>query len=411
MKIELLSILECPFCGQELRAERNRALVMENADLLAGILYCSCCAFPVVDGIPYLRTGRLANEATRLLEEGRREDARNLLLGLDGSRLEQFRLTEGRGVTFRSLLEILNTDAEGEYLLYRFSDPTYLAGIGLLNYLGSAFEIPAGPMLDVGGGAGHYARHMSRMAPGQPVFLVDLVFWKLWLGKHFVAPTCLPICCDANQPLPFTQSSMSMVFSSDAFHYVWHRRLLASEMIRSMGDGGVLALTHLHHAGCENPSAGMPLYPAGYRHLFAAVDPQLFIERKFLDSLVKQMPMGLLSPASDNDLRDEATLALIANAKPTDTSVLDIPVHRPHATKYVLNPLYRCQPGGAGSHYKLVYPSPEYGEEFGAQAWYLPPEVELTPAQALAIREGHISADLEPLAKQHVLLDLPPRYL
>ena len=73
----------------------------------------------------------------------------------------------------------------------------------------------------------------------------------------------------SEEPLPFARRSFSLVFCSDAFHYVWSRRLLADEMVRLRGAGGTVALAHLHNSLCENHSAGMPLAPQEYRALFA----------------------------------------------------------------------------------------------------------------------------------------------
>ena len=73
-----------------------------------------------------------------------------------------------------------------------------------------------------------------------------MFFWKLWLARTFTAPTPMAVCCDANQPLPFAAVTFPTVVLSDAFPYIWHKRLLAEEMMRQAGPGGTIVMPHLH---------------------------------------------------------------------------------------------------------------------------------------------------------------------
>src|SRR5687767_3700514 len=136
MQIELLNFLECPFCGARLWLEGNRIVERIGNEVITGILLCDCCAFPIVAGIPYIRTGREAERALELI--GRSENARalSLLLGLGEENTEVVR-AETAGATFRDMLERLDGRAESRYLLYRFSDPTFLTSEAVLLALGS----------------------------------------------------------------------------------------------------------------------------------------------------------------------------------------------------------------------------------------------------------------------------------
>ena len=88
----------------------------------------------------------------------------------------------------------------------------------------------AGGVLDLCGGTGHLTRSLCECV--NDVVLADLSFAKLWLAKRFIAPRCRPICCDAGEPLPFAPGTFALIFCSDAFHYVWRRRMLASRWER-----------------------------------------------------------------------------------------------------------------------------------------------------------------------------------
>src|SRR5205809_886677 len=83
-------------------------------------------------------------------------------------------------------------------------------------------------------------------------------------------------CADAHVSLPFASGAFRLAVCSDAFHYIWTKRLLSAEMLRLIGDDGAVALTHAHNSGRDNPSAGMPLAPDGYRALFEPLDSRAF---------------------------------------------------------------------------------------------------------------------------------------
>jgi hypothetical protein len=197
--------------------------------------------------------------------------------------------------------------------------------------------------------------------------------------------------------LPFARGTFSLTCCSDAFHYVWPRRLLASEMMRATDAGGTLVLCHLHNALCDNPSPGMPLTPAGYRHLFRERQPALFRQSDVMNALVERRAAEL-SACSDADLTHEAALVLIAGAGSRDGASMR-PFKAPSSSDLSLNPLYvRTNCSGA---YELQFPSEFYAEEFADCRRYLPDRVELTTTA-----EGIME-----LASRHVLLELPARYL
>ncbi len=148
----------------------------------------------------------------------------------------------------------------------------------LLQAIGQSARRPTGwdAALDLCGGTGHLTRVLTGLGPADSTVLADLFFWKLWLAKRFTSPGCEPVCCDANQPLPFARDAFSLVVLADAFPYIWHKRLLAEEMMRLCVPDGVVVMPHLHSALGENFSAGNTLTPAAYRDLFTARQPRLF---------------------------------------------------------------------------------------------------------------------------------------
>src|SRR5688572_868932 len=244
MKLELLQILECPFCGGHVHPVKASTQVSAG-EITTGILLCECSAYPVLAGIPFMRTGRDAERAMALIGTGERERAMGLLLGLEENDSTTLRTLLSPSVTFREALALLDRSAEVVYLLYRFSDPTFIASEAVLLALTQDPRCRAKHILDIGGGTGHLTRSLCRSEPPGKVILADVAFWKVFLAKMFIAPACQPVCCDANHPLPFARETFSLVNCSDAFHYIWSKRQLAAEMQRLVGLAGVIAMPHL----------------------------------------------------------------------------------------------------------------------------------------------------------------------
>ena len=99
--------------------------------------------WPLVDGIAYLRTGRaaLVTETLALLDAGRMPDALALLLAEQddwwtGPPAEPAKLAgliaERDRLGFRDAMDRLGFGRVGDYLAHRWSDPTYLAGLALM---------------------------------------------------------------------------------------------------------------------------------------------------------------------------------------------------------------------------------------------------------------------------------------
>src|SRR6266850_2535575 len=124
MRESLIDLLRCPFCGTRVSLVEDEALVRVADDIESGVLWCECCAFPVVAGIPVMIADDATRDAMHALEAGRHEEALFMLLGLDAPRAGAVRAFLARGTdgTYRDALAILSRDAEGEYFAYRFSD-------------------------------------------------------------------------------------------------------------------------------------------------------------------------------------------------------------------------------------------------------------------------------------------------
>lgn len=412
MHLNILELLRCPFCGTRLALVDSSPVIRSGEDLVAGVLGCECCAFPVIAGIPVLLADDTTRTAMHQLESGRADAALLTLLGLEGERAEAFErmLAMPDQMTYRSSLEVLSPDPEGTYFLYRFSDPTYLMAQSVLQAIGQRGPLLEGRAIDLCGGSGHLTRVLTAQERRGEVILADVFFWKLWLAKVFTAPACVPVCCDANSPLPFASDAFTLVVLSDAFPYIWHKRMLADEMMRLAAPGGAIVMPHLHSSLGENFSAGMTLTPASYRDLFERVSPRLFADATLLDGIINRDTVDLSQPVSADALGTSPSLTLVASQ---DAEVFrSIALQLPDKVDGELrvNPLYEVAPRGDESVLTLSFPNEEYEEEFGDCKRYLPATVTIPGDAKAPLSLDAIGAQGERLRRARVLIDAPRRY-
>lgn len=418
MHTDLLGILSCPYCGTDLTIVENQALVLDGDQLLEGVLGCQCCAYPVVAGIPVLIASDDTRRALHTLEAGQSDEALLQLLGVSdpGARREDFlRLMQRPDATYREALELLCEDAEGVCFLYRFTDPTYLTMEALLGAIAQAEWPFRRRTLDLCGGSGHLTRILSALRPAEnepasSTVLADVYFWKLWLASRFTEPDSAPVCCDANHPLPFARDAFSTVLLADAFPYIWHKRLLAEEMMRLTGEDGVVVMPHLHSALGDNFSAGNTLTPAAYRELFAQLQPRLFSDARMFDEVLEHRVVDLTRDMSPEELGDEAAVTLVASTRADLFRRYEVPDTTEVADVLTINPLYRVELQGDASVLSLAFPTPEYEEEFGDSRRYLPDRVTIDADLTGPITRAMFGADYPELRKRRVLIDAPAGY-
>ena len=409
MQIETLDILRCPFCGTRLALVDNHALQRDGGRIEAGVLGCECCAFPIVAGIPVLIANDTTRKAMHLLEAGQGDAALHVLLDLDDERAAAFRhfIADADAMTYREGVRILSVDAEAEYFVYRFSDPTFRVGRAVVQACGPMMQ-RSGRYIDLCGGSGHLTRSMIS---DQPAVLADVYFWKLWLAKQFVAPNCEPICCDANNPLPFARDTFSMVVLSDAFPYLWHKRLVTEEMMRLSGATGVVVMPHLHSSLGWNYTAGMPLTPSAYRDLLEPQNPKLYRDSSLLNQVLDGY-LDLTSHELPERLEGEPALVIVASRDESVFRRVELPSVLPAPDTVVVNPLYRVDVRDGESVLTLSFPTQDYADEFHAVKRYLPETLALPGDVSKGVRREVIgAARFDELCHRLVFLAVPERYV
>ena len=348
--------------------------------------------WPVVDGIAFLRADRraLADAALAALDAGDPERALVLLLGdqdgwartpppTEAARQEAVRRRDT--LSFRNAMDLLALGPVAIYFAHRWSDPTFLSGLALAqSYWGAPRRV-----LELACGAGHYLRAFTGHAPA--VVGGDLVFAKLWLARHFVAPAATLVCFDAAAPWPFPDNAADLLFCHDAFYFLPEKPRVAAEMLRVATR---ILVGHMHNALADNFSAGEPMEPAYYAALFPA--PDLFDDRELTAALVEgRTPRR----ATADELAAAPAIALAAGTGMPGPACGKLTAPELGRTLR-RNPLYA---GG-----RVQWPSERYANEYGPLATY--PAETHAPERAVA---GE-SAEIDQLARRRVLLDLPERW-
>lgn len=359
--------------------------------------------WPVVDDIPFLRADRreLADAALAALDAGDRDGALLLLLGdQDGwartpppdEAARRTLVRDAGRLSFREAMDLLAFGPVATYFAHRWTDPTFLSGLALVEAHRDADRgadrDAVGWVFELACGAGHYLREFARLS--SEVAGGDLVYAKLWLARHWIAPTARLLCFDAARPWPLPDAAADLVFCHDALYFLPQKSHVAAEMLRVAGPGGRVLVGHAHNALVDNLSAGEPLTPAQYAALFGA--PLLYDDRELTAALVEARAPR---PASAEALADAPAVAMAVGAG-EPRAVLDGLAVPPPGAVLRRNPLY----AGSG----IRWPSERYEREYGPLATY--PVHADGPERAVA----GVDPQTDALARRRVLVSLPERW-
>jgi uncharacterized protein YbaR (Trm112 family) len=413
MHLATLDLLRCPYCGGRFEIVTSMFRQTENDRVLSGILGCRCCIFPIVDGIPVLHLQPAAVAARAHVEAARPDAARRTMFGLEtDEQAERFEAAVAKTTaTYREIVEALGPAFEGGYFLYRFSDPTYIVADALVRAV-AATVLDGRRALDVCGGSGHLTRSLMAVSSAAPV-LADLYFAKVWLARRFTAPGCEPVCCDGNAPFPLARGAFGFVMCSDAFQYIWTKRLFVDEMLRVIDDRrspGAVMINHTHNALTWSPSHGQPLDPAGYLDLFETLPARIFGEAGLFADLVAGGPLDLARRDGAEALDGDPALTVIATRHTGVFKPHAIPRPGVPSGELRLNPLYKSDRSRDPVRLTLSFPSPDYEEEYAACLRYLPREASITAAALAALEQGGRPAGVDELVQRRVVIDLPKYY-
>lgn len=347
--------------------------------------------WPVVDGIPYLRADSKGLIAVALdhLDAGCSDDALVALLtdqddwwtGPATDLTELKRLVRERDTfSLREAMALLKLGPVADYFAHRWCDPTYLAGLALLeahwNAPATAFELACG--------IGHYLRELG--ARGVRCVGADVVFAKCWLAKHWVAPNADYVVFDAGHPWPVGGERFDLVTCQDAFYFLPDQAQVAAHL-RALAVGGVLAVGHLHNADWRDGAKG----PARSAGEWAALFPDATVhdEADLLGALLRADAPPTVAWHDDPGVEAWGIVEGAGTARPL-TGGLALPVDGATLTR---NPLLGEELG----HDHVRWPSDRWREEYGPGCYW-------------ANRDEEFGGEVPSDARLRRTLDLPKRW-
>jgi SAM-dependent methyltransferase len=334
--------------------------------------------WPVVDGIRWRRTGRedLRARAVALLDAGDVAGARTALLADNDDwwdapppQAEQLARVP-QSATLREAVALLGLGRVGDYVLHRWSDPTYLAALALLQ----AHWPGERPVVEVACGTGQLLRELAGRGVRDLVG-VDVVFSKLWLARRFVCPSARYVCADAGSLGDAVGGLVAVpppayVMCIDALYFLRDKPAVVRALRELAGDGGTVVVGHAH-TPVEVHSSGEPLTVDAYRALLGT--DLVYDDDELTTAWLQARPPR---PGAGSGARAVGLVAGEPRGPGPDLTAPLGPLR--------LNPLYR---DGV-----RAWPSERWATEYARAGEYLPERVDGPPPDGV---------------RRRVLLDLP----
>jgi SAM-dependent methyltransferase/uncharacterized protein YbaR (Trm112 family) len=447
----LISMLRCPLCRGRLRSSDAEGLPRSAFS----VLRCGCSRYPVVAGIPILKTdgvgpaGLTADQVASLVTAGLHREALLALVSplspalapawmqllppmrgvgrlkrlghawrLRGWRREALRLLidPADEVTAVDVLDLRFRVAEPDqgdvhdYFMFRFSQPRHLVALSFV----SLVRGPAKPVLDLACGYGHITRGVLHRVGGQVVVGVDRDFFGLYIAKHWIAPGAEFVCCDADRPLPFGDETFSAVVCSDAFHYFLDKAASLQELRRVTDADGLIILAVVRNGLVHYPHAGRALTPEGYQTLVIDIPHRLVVDADVLARYLRKQGPPLARSADLERLAAAPLLSILATHSSSVFKDHGGFEDWPHAAGVLgVNPLYVVSGGRDESGtvtLRREFPSAWYEEDNSECKQYLPEQVRVSSRVLTDLEDGGRTPEIDRLMDHLVVLGLPQRF-
>ncbi|KXA94575.1 hypothetical protein AKJ65_04030 [candidate division MSBL1 archaeon SCGC-AAA259E19] len=436
MDSKMIKQLHCPLCGS--RLEINRIIRKTDEDIEGAVVSCSCRKYPLLEGILILKSNKHLSHITKKLEEGNYTRALRSLIQSQGlanthwisrsnpllvnivhrnlaglrkllSNYKTWRLIQNSDISFCALMRKLGWGEFGEYLINRFSDPTFWSIYPLLRVIKSR---KLERVLDFGCGAGHLSFILSRAFPHVEVFNIDKSFVLLILAKRYFNDGGQYICMDFDDmgSLPFQDDYFFTVLCMDTFHYVSSKLSLANEFSRVLKSRGLTLIPHLHNALAKNISPGSPLTPAGYLKLFENSETRLFPEVNLLEEFLKKNKLDLNKKYSQERLNSAKAFVLVRSNSKVYKKYLDVDCEFLSLKSDLnINPIFEVKKANS----QFILTKQDYEDKYSIVKKHVPSKLEISKEILNRIREKgrkKTSEEIQKLRRKFVLISVPRNY-
>ncbi len=301
------------------------------------------------------------------------------------------------GVGLRDAMTALAFGRVGDYFAHRWSDPTFLAGLALIE----AHWRPTRTAFELACGIGHYGRELARR--GVAFTGGDVVFAKLWLARHWVVPgQSRLVCFDAAAPWPIADEHFDLVFCHDAFYFLEPKVEILASLRALAGPDGRVAVGHVHNSAADNLSSGHAVSTADMARLFP--NAAVYDDAELTQALVERRPpraapLAALAAVEAFSIEDASRGRPVSDL----TGGMAMPVAD---AALRLNPLFKPRDGGMA----VEWPSPRYQAEYEPRTT-LPRTLTSTESERLAAAvPGPRVGEADDAIRRRVLVDLPERW-
>ena len=363
--------------------------------------------FPVIESIPYLRANRdeLRAQVLERLDAGDERGALVLLLQDrddwatgDAPTLNDLQtLFDTENLTLRDAMLRLQYGTVADYFAYRWSDPTFLSGLCLLeNHL----PVTTKNVFELCCGIGHFLREFDLRdiaATG-----ADVVYSKLWLARKLIAPQAKLVCFDANYDFPFPDNAFDAAFCHDAFYFLAKKTLVTRELKRTTED--LILVGHAHNREAENFSSGAAIATAEYAAMFK--DPIVYDDSELTKALIENR-----TPQAQavEKLKKAEAISLATSERNRERSInFSLP---PIRESLRINPLLEA--GDFNLANVPNYPSERYEKEYAPLSAYLNlsnEDVSFSVQETMFYGHWERDKKLIDLVRRRIFLDLPENW-
>lgn len=442
MKLSLLNLLKCPYCGAELQVKEIYKRHEDEIDI--GELECKCCRYPILEGILDLRNGYAEEYALDLLDKRRAHSALAFLLtryaeascqvraflkpkSMYGPTLSRFLLAFTHIQAERvykkysnektSFIDLLGSNSWQTYLKHRFSSQS----LWLLYPFLPLLKQNRGRVLDLCCGAGHSSFVIQHHVDPQELICADHTFGSLYLAKKYMVKQAQFICLDANNPLPFKPGSFDSVLVLDALHYIKNRSLVASEIERILLSQSCFLALHLHNSLQHNIAAGKAMPPMSWISLFERFAIKALPDRELVEEFISSDRLDLTKDYDEQELNSSADVSIVGVGDSSFFKVFEGVQSEflQEKSNLIINPIYELSRRGDRILLKRRFPDENFGKESPLAEKYLPERYILpaaflrsgtSRAVAKEISSEQAGAEIEELMREFVVINAPQGY-